>query len=44
VNTGFGIARYYINRGDGRNAYKNLGWALHNMQDSTSPSHKYFRS
>jgi len=43
VITGFGMARYYINRGDGRNAYGTLGWVLHTMQDSTSPAHKYFQ-
>ena len=43
VRTGFGMARYYINRGDGRNAYGTLGWVLHTLQDSTSPAHKYFQ-
>ena len=43
VRSGFGVARYYINRGDGRNAYRTLGWVLHTMQDSTSPAHKYFQ-
>jgi len=43
VKTGFGMARYYINRGDGRNAYSTLGWTLHTLQDSTSPAHKYFQ-
>lgn len=43
VRTGFGMARYYINRGDGRNAYHTLGWVLHTLQDSTSPAHKYFQ-
>ena len=37
------MARYYINRGDGRRAYSTLGWVLHTMQDSTSPAHKYFQ-
>jgi len=44
VRTGFWSARTYINRGDGRNAYKTLGWVLHTMQDSTSPAHQYFQS
>ena len=43
VKSGFGVARTYINRGDGRNAYRTLGWVLHTMQDSTSPAHKYFQ-
>ena len=43
VRSGFGVARYYINRGDGRNAYRTLGWVLHTMQDSTSRAHKYFQ-
>jgi RHS repeat-associated protein len=44
VRTGFGTARYYINRGDGRHAYNTLGWVLHTLQDSTSPAHKYFQA
>jgi len=43
VKSGLGVARNYINRGDGRNAYRTLGWVLHTMQDSTSPAHKYFQ-
>jgi hypothetical protein len=43
VRTGFGVARTYINRGDGRRAYNTLGWVLHTLQDSTSPAHKYFK-
>ena len=43
VRSGFGMARYYINRGDGRRAYSTLGWVLHTLQDSTSPAHKYFK-
>ena len=43
VKSGFWMARTYINRGDGRNAYKTLGWVLHTMQDSTSPAHQYFQ-
>jgi len=35
VRTGFGVARTYINRGDGRHAYNTLGWVLHTLQDST---------
>jgi len=44
VKTGFGVARTYMNRGDGRRAYDTFGWALHTLQDSTSPAHRGFQT
>ena len=43
VKTGFGVARTYANRGDYRRAYDTFGWALHTLQDSTSPAHRGFQ-
>ena len=37
------MARYYKNRGDTRRGWANFGWVLHTMQDSSSPSHRYFQ-